>query len=167
MRTQPFSLKARVDNRQKLQIPGMVLATEKDENKEPDKEEQVKNVYNPAIGDYTECLALDINRPECGLRYLLTVHNISFPDKCSAKKFEPKVVYDYIGNNLRFEKKPIERRIQDGIVTTYGEAHWTLQVIWELGKSKIERFDFSWCSGSLITFEWVLPYYLTNKSMPL
>ena len=121
-----------------------------------DKKYAPDGEFDPSIpiGHYPEYLAYDINLSDCGLRYVPTEHNISFPDKCSANKFVPKVVYDLIGNNLMYEKQPTKGRVQSGTVTSYAEAPWTVQITRETDKTI--KFDRSWCTGSLITFEWVL-----------
>ena len=104
------------------------------------------------IGNYPNCTHLDINLPECGLRFVPKVYNISYDqNKCFGNQYSPKILYDIERNNLFFEKKSTEGRIYEGTQVAWGESPWTVQVTNEVGVT-----DYGWCTGSLITFEWVL-----------
>ena len=105
-----------------------------------------------AIGKYTKYMSNGINLPECGLRYPVTVHNYTFKSKCYVNKYRPKAVYDFDGNNLLTLDEP-KQRVFGGTETAKGEAPWTVLITLE---PPWVPYGLGYCTGSLITFEWVL-----------
>ena len=104
------------------------------------------------IGNYPEYRRYDINLPECGLRYVPTIYNVSFENNtCFKNDYLPQSYYDLTSNNLHFAKKRTENRVYDGHSVGWGEAAWAVEIItsWHV-------LDISKCTGTLITFEWVL-----------
>ena len=101
-----------------------------------------------------------VNIAECGLGSIVTYKNISFQKKCFPKE-QVKTYADYTPVRMKLREEQIQTRIHSGWNSAPGEAPWTvklefLRMNYQKALHDPSREEWTDCSGSLITFEWVL-----------
>ena len=109
-----------------------------------------------SIGDYPGYRGEgnpQVNLHDCGLQYVPTVYDITFPEKCFNNEYNSNIVFDY--RAVTRVESP-QTRMYGGTSVELGEVPWVVLF------RDVKEWWLNWgedkymCSGVLITLEWVL-----------
>ena len=115
------------------------------------------------VGEYPhQSYIPHLNHPLCGIGNITSVYVVSFNKQCFGNEYKNKTFVDISTEPQSGEEGQVLSRIFKGRNAKKGEAPWTVYIHKRFARNvhvqgaTFEEIKTSYCTGSLLTFEWVI-----------